>query len=128
MNPQFDKSLPNKFSAPDYMEFVRSIGCAIDREECYGPTHAHHMVYRSSGGSDLDTIPLCEKCHAYFHRIGESAFCEEFGIEEGQIQRLLIHMYIQSLGAGDRPGVKAEKKKLRRGANLLPTAKTVNKF
>ena len=127
MNPKLKQAakLPNKFSAPDYLEFVRSVGCAVQDEWCAGEIEAHHMIYRSHEGSDLDAIGLCPVHHTKFHRNGETAFCEEHGIEEGSIQRILIHLYIKHLQAGDRPGVKPEAKKLARGKNLQKPTKRV---
>ena len=32
-----------------------------------GPLHAHHVIFRSQGGEDGPTVPLCPDCHAHVH-------------------------------------------------------------
>lgn len=130
MNAQLDPSICNKFSSPDYMAFCHeNFGCLVESPECFGKLNFHHVEYRSHEGSDLDGVMLCDGHHTEgpyaFHRITEEAFCERYGIESGQAQRVMLHMYIESLGAGGRPNIKPQPRKLARGKNLQPSTRRV---
>ena len=65
------KSKPDRDS--DYLKFIRSKSCCSCHSKQSEP---HHWAPKGRGGrmgskcSDYRTVPLCRKCHDYFHSTG----------------------------------------------------------
>lgn len=47
----------------------------------WGPCDPHHVIPRSRGGLDADTVPLCRVCHSTLHTIGAESFEALWGVD-----------------------------------------------
>lgn len=63
-----------RFKSPKHLNWVRSLGCAIQSSDCYGPIQVHHLLKPWHGergmgmkSDDSNVIPLCLKHHSILH-------------------------------------------------------------
>lgn len=83
------RQTPHK--APAYLAFVREQDCCWCQHAA--PSDAHHFGPRGIGqkADDLHAVPLCTKCHRYFHDHGtfEGATREQTALRTWRAQALL---------------------------------------
>ena len=61
---------PKRYVSLDYLNFIRQLPCCV----CGKEGEPHHLKSRGSGGSDLESIPLCRKEHSEYHNWGPEKF------------------------------------------------------
>lgn len=82
---------PERFKCQKYLAFVRTQLCLA----CVYPAdHAHHVVTRGAGGSDLTAVPLCAKHHSEIHNIGTDTFSERYNLNLTRERLNLLEKYI----------------------------------
>ena len=59
---------------------IRKLPCIVKNSECFGSIVAHHVDTVGSGGSDLNTVPICIGHHAEIHFIGRYSFEEKYDV------------------------------------------------
>lgn len=55
--------------------------CERHRITQHGPTVPHHDPSRGAGGTDRDTMPLCNYHHRMVHRIGRTTFWRHYDMD-----------------------------------------------
>lgn len=86
---------------PQYLKFIRSLFCMVCSRQ-WGIEAAHfgpHGIGQKA--SDLDTLPLCHRCHRTgprsYHQLGERVFCEVHQIDPKRWIELLNAFYEEKL-------------------------------
>jgi len=70
-------------------ERCRRMPCSVPGCQSGTPIEAHHVVPRSRGGKDSDTVPLCAHHRYMGHYIGWWTFEERFDVDLASIAREL---------------------------------------
>lgn len=88
MGVKFPK--PHTFRSERYLEFVRTLPCAVCGTPYVAPHHAGDDRGMSLKCSDTRTIPLCARCHTEMHQRGVITFqlVHNFDVKDSIIQTL----------------------------------------
>jgi len=82
-----------RFKCREYLDFVKQYPCIVP--SCgRGPTDPHHAVTVGAGGSDLDAVPLCRRCHDRVDE-GRHTFQRKYGVNFAKEQALLLKAFIE---------------------------------
>lgn len=67
--------IPRSLKNRAYLKFIRGLFCIVCGQNW--SIDAAHTGARGVGqrATDLETLPLCRKCHDEYHRIGRMQFC-----------------------------------------------------
>lgn len=71
---------PKTYKNPKYLEFIRTLPCAVCTRS---GVEAHHA---DTGGvgikcNDTRAIPLCHRCHMEYHALGKDTFQKRHNID-----------------------------------------------
>lgn len=84
----------------DYLKFIRSKRCVVCGSDSPVP---HHEPIRGTGigmkGSDLETVPLCNRCHQHRHAYGVHTFWQHQDVKLIIIKLLSEYIEKQSITA-----------------------------
>lgn len=86
---------PDVIRSPSHLAWVRGHECAVGRlPTCSSRIEAAHVRTGTDGGMSMKpgdnwAIPLCSWHHSTQHRIGESAFEQEYGVDMKAIAQAL---------------------------------------
>jgi hypothetical protein len=65
------------------MGFLDEKRCALcGKSEEYSILHKHHVIKRSTGGTNTDTVYLCPQCHYFIEN--NPAKAKELGLHSGE--------------------------------------------
>lgn len=87
MKPKTAQPKPQTPRDSEHLKFIRGLACCVCKKP--PPSDAAHVRIGGGGGmglkpSDFRTVPLCNKCHATQHSVGEKQFWEVNGWHDGE--------------------------------------------
>ena len=88
---------------PDYLKYIREQPCLV--YNCPNKASVHHDPSIGAGGSDYETLPLCDPLHHVegVHRMGKDTFQEKFNLNFDRERIRLLKGYIKKLKAEKKP-------------------------
>lgn len=88
---------------PDYLAYIRCQPCLV--WNCPNKASAHHDPSIGAGGSDYESLPLCDPLHHIegVHRMGRGLFQKKHMIDFNRERVRLLKGYIKKLKAEKKP-------------------------
>lgn len=86
-----------------YLAYIREQPCLV--WNCPNKASVHHDPSIGAGGSDYESLPLCNPLHHIegVHRIGKDTFQEKFNLNFDRERIRLLKGYIKKLKAEKKP-------------------------
>lgn len=86
------------YGSSAYVSYLHSQPCLADED--HGPAESSHLKHKSIGGDWRSQTPKCHPCHMQYHSQGPARFCEQWGLQPGDLARIAAYHAEQAITLG----------------------------
>jgi hypothetical protein len=91
---------PKRYENEEYLEFIRKQPCCVEHVGCRPVSSKkrsdpHHVKSKKSGGSDLESVPMCRFIHGDIHNIGVITFQTKYQVDLRDVQIDCLQKFVE---------------------------------